>query len=79
MQRRVVITGCGAVTAAGTELDALWSALMSGECLVKPLKHFSCPEMDGIVGAEVELPAADALPTSIDGDPRRAVRSPMHG
>jgi 3-oxoacyl-[acyl-carrier-protein] synthase II len=72
MRRRVVVTGCGVVTAAGLELEPFWASLMAGTCLIGPLKHFSCAGMDGLVGSEVELPAADALPVTVDVDPYRA-------
>jgi 3-oxoacyl-[acyl-carrier-protein] synthase II len=72
MQRRVVITGCGVVSAAGTELSDFWNALMSGTCFIRPLRHFSAPDIEGLMGAEVELPPADDLPASIDEDARRS-------
>ncbi len=70
MQRRVVVTGCGVVTAAGTELDSFWNALMSGTCFIKPLRNFSAPDLEGLMGAEVDLPEADDLPEP--GDHRRS-------
>jgi 3-oxoacyl-[acyl-carrier-protein] synthase II len=72
MKRRVVITGCGVVTPAGTELDRFWSALISGSCFIAPLRGFSCLGMEGLMGAEVELPAAEALPAEVDLDERRS-------
>lgn len=72
MQRRVVVTGCGVVTAAGTELDPFWRALMRGECFIKPLRSFSCPEFDLPFGAEVELGGEDRLPAAVDTDPYRS-------
>lgn len=72
MHRRVVITGCGVVTAAGTDLDSFWSALIGGICFIKPLRHFSAPDMDGLMGAEVDLPAVDDLPEAVDVDARRS-------
>ncbi len=72
MPRRVVITGCGVVTAAGTELDAFWQGLLDGTCRIGPLRGFSAPGMEGLYGAEVALPEADRLPPSVDEDPRRA-------
>ena len=72
MRRRVVISGCGVVTAAGHELDTFWNALMSGTCWVKPLQHFAHAEMGALHGAETELPGEDRLPASIDDNPYRA-------
>jgi 3-oxoacyl-[acyl-carrier-protein] synthase II len=72
VRRRVVITGCGVVTPAGSELASFWQALMSGACRIGPLRNFSCPGMDGLYGAEVDLADEDRLPPSVDSDPRRA-------
>jgi 3-oxoacyl-[acyl-carrier-protein] synthase II len=57
--RRIVITGCGAVSAAGNDLDSFWSALISGASLLAQVKNFSCPEMDSLTGAEAALTAED--------------------
>ena len=72
MRRRVVISGCGVVTAAGNELAPFWSALMRGECFIKPLRGFAHAEMGQLLGAEVELPDADRLPKEVDTDATRA-------
>jgi len=61
MRRRVVITGCGVVTAAGTELEPFWANLMSGTCFIGPARHFSVPGMDPLTGSEVELTEPDSL------------------
>jgi len=65
--RRVAISGCGLVTAAGNDLDRFWSALMSGRCFIGPVRHFSAPGVDPLLGAEV--PSED-LPTGTDPDPQ---------
>jgi len=72
MKRRVVITGCGVVTPAGNELDPFWTALMSGNCLIAPLRDFSCLGMPDLMGAEVHLASADELPHAVDADQRRS-------
>jgi 3-oxoacyl-[acyl-carrier-protein] synthase II len=72
MQRRVVITGCGVVTAAGNDKDSFWGTLMRGESCIRPLSSFAFAEMGQLAGAEVALPAEDRLPPSIDTDPLRA-------
>lgn len=52
--QRVVITGMGAVTAAGNGFDKLWDALMAGTCFVKPLDRID-PEMVGVhLAAEID-------------------------
>jgi 3-oxoacyl-(acyl-carrier-protein) synthase len=72
MRRRVAITGCGVVAAAGTELEGFWSALMSGKCFIQPLRRFRVPELANLFGAEVDLPPEDALDPAVDGDAYRA-------
>jgi 3-oxoacyl-[acyl-carrier-protein] synthase II len=70
--RRVVVTGCGVVTPAGSELDAFWSSLTGGVCTLKPLRDFSHPEFERLIGGEVFLAPADALPSDVDEDAPRA-------
>ncbi|HTV18542.1 MAG TPA: beta-ketoacyl-[acyl-carrier-protein] synthase family protein [Polyangiaceae bacterium] len=72
MQRRVVITGCGVVTAAGNELGAFWKTLMDGASCIRPLTSFAYAEMGQLSGAEVQLPAEDRLSPDVDPDPVRA-------
>ncbi|MGA3121921.1 MAG: beta-ketoacyl-[acyl-carrier-protein] synthase family protein [Polyangiaceae bacterium] len=67
-----MITGCGVVTAAGNDLSSFWGALLSGTCFIGPLKHFSAPGIEPILGAEVELDARDGLPAEVDTDARRS-------
>jgi len=70
--RRVVVSGCGAISAAGNDLEAFRRALLAGRCLLQPLRHFSAPEMDVLIGAEVFLDEEDALPADVDAHPERA-------
>ena len=72
MQRRVVITGCGVLSAAGSDIDVFWRALASGRSFIGALTNFSCPEQEVSLGAELEVPAGDALPASVDENPYRA-------
>jgi 3-oxoacyl-[acyl-carrier-protein] synthase II len=72
MRQRVVVTGCGVVTAAGTELEPFWRQLMAGTNFMKPLSSFACEGMEKLVGSEVELPPEDALPSWVDEDAARA-------
>jgi 3-oxoacyl-[acyl-carrier-protein] synthase II len=69
---RVVITGCGVLTAAGATLEEFWDALATGRCLIKPLQNFSAPEMPMLHGAEVDLGPVEALPARTDRDARRS-------
>jgi 3-oxoacyl-[acyl-carrier-protein] synthase II len=72
VQRRVVITGCGVLSAAGSDIDAFWRSLTSGRSFIGPLTNFTCPDQDPPLGAELEIPAEDALSADIDKDPYRA-------
>lgn len=71
-KQRVVISGCGVVTAAGTELEPFWQSLMAGTCHIEPLRNFAVSELGPLLGAQVELPDEDRLPERIDSDPIRA-------
>jgi 3-oxoacyl-[acyl-carrier-protein] synthase II len=72
MQRRVVITGCGVVTAAGNDLESFWRTLMEGAACIGPLTGFAYAEMGQLSGAEVRLPDEDSLPPAVDADRVRA-------
>jgi 3-oxoacyl-[acyl-carrier-protein] synthase II len=72
MRRRVAITGCGVVTAAGNELSGFWNGLLAGDCFIRPLQHFTAPGVDTVLsGGEVELGPEDGLPAEVDADARR--------
>lgn len=62
-RRKVVITGCGVVSAAGNDLEGFWNALMAGTTLIGPLKNYSAPEMDILWGGEATLDGEDAVPS----------------
>jgi 3-oxoacyl-[acyl-carrier-protein] synthase II len=73
MRRRVVVTGRGVATAAGTELEPFWASLMAGTCHLGPLRSFACKGMeDYLIGSEVQLPAEDALRPEVDADRARS-------
>jgi 3-oxoacyl-[acyl-carrier-protein] synthase II len=69
--RRVVITGCGVVSAAGSELESFWGALLTGTCFIRPLADPSCTGLRAALGAEAVLDEAE-LPPVLAADPRRA-------
>jgi 3-oxoacyl-[acyl-carrier-protein] synthase II len=55
--RRVVITGLGAVTAIGSTLDEFWRSLLSGACGIRPLSLFDASAYRTQTAAEVpEIP-----------------------
>ena len=51
--RRVVITGMGAISPAGTGVDALWNAVYSGKQCIAPITRFDAFEFAGSLAAEV--------------------------
>jgi len=55
--RRVVITGLGAVTAIGSTLEESWRSLLSGACGIRPLSLFDASAYRTQTAAEVpEIP-----------------------
>src|SRR5215204_3131850 len=51
--RRVVVTGLGAVTSLGHNVDSFWSSLVAGRCGVKRISLFDPSEFASQIGAEV--------------------------
>lgn len=65
MQRDVVITGIGAVSAAGTGADALWQALDEGAVKTGPISALDASGFPCRLGGEVsDLKARDFVPKS---------------
>jgi 3-oxoacyl-[acyl-carrier-protein] synthase II len=52
-QRRVVITGMGALSAVGAGVDATWSSLVAGRSGVRALQGFDASHLPVRIGAEV--------------------------
>jgi 3-oxoacyl-[acyl-carrier-protein] synthase II len=61
MQRRVVITGMGVVTALGSTLDRFWSGLCEGRSGVAPLSLFDTTDFKVHFGGQVHAFDPDAL------------------
>lgn len=63
MERRIVITGIGAVTPIGTSVAEFWSALEQGKSGVRKLQNIQIPDFHVQIGAEIDLPenAKDSL------------------
>ncbi|HWG72645.1 MAG TPA: beta-ketoacyl-ACP synthase II [Acidimicrobiales bacterium] len=53
LQRRVVVTGIGAVTPLGLDADATWEALVAGRSGVGPITQFDASHLDVRIAAEV--------------------------
>ena len=59
-ERRVVITGLGAVTPLGDQVDAFWASLLDGQCGIDKITRFDASSFDSQIAAEVK--AFDPLP-----------------
>ncbi len=52
--RRVVITGLGAVSPLGNDVETLWKNLLAGQCGVDRITHFDASAYDCQIAAEVK-------------------------
>src|ERR1022692_2975376 len=63
-ERRVVITGLGAVTPLGNQIDTFWANLIGGKCGVTRITRFDPSGFDTQIAAEVkDFDPLPALPT----------------
>lgn len=70
--QRVVVTGCGLVTAIGCDEETVWSNLLAGRTGIRPIRHFDLSNNAVSIGGEIDTAAMDAaLPPAM----RRADRS----
>lgn len=61
-QKRVVVTGVGAVSPIGTGKEAFWRALIAGKCGIGPVTHFDASSYPCKIAAEVnDFEATDFL------------------
>lgn len=61
-QRRVVVTGMGAVTPLGTSVEAFWDGLVSARSAIRTIERFSTEGMDVHIGGEcLDFNVADYL------------------
>lgn len=74
--RRVVVTGMGAVTSIGTDLDAFWANLLEGACGIRPLSLFDPAAYRTQTAAEVARIPDDFL---TDAERRRMSRADRMG
>jgi 3-oxoacyl-[acyl-carrier-protein] synthase II len=54
MKRRVVVTGLGAVTPIGNNVDDMWASIRAGKSGVAPITLFDCTDYDVKIAAEVK-------------------------
>src|ERR1035441_1428666 len=63
-ERRVVITGLGAVTPLGHQIDTFWANLIGGQCGVDKISRFDATGFDTQIAAEVrDFDPLPALPS----------------
>lgn len=60
--RRVVITGMGAVTALGRDVEEIWQAVLAGRSAVAEIRQFDSHAFPVRIGSEVDLEALRADP-----------------
>ena len=54
MERRVVVTGMGVVSALGTDLDTFWNQLIAGQCGIDRITAFDASGYDTQIAGEVK-------------------------
>jgi 3-oxoacyl-[acyl-carrier-protein] synthase II len=77
VSRRIAITGIGLVTALGDTREASWSALVEGECGMRPVTLFETEGYRSRIGGEVDMTAVDPRFTPLER--RRLSRSDRFG
>lgn len=64
MNRRVVVTGMGAVTPLGNDVKTYWNNLSAGVCGIAPITAFDASGHAAKLAAEVKIDAKEYLPVS---------------
>ena len=54
MERKVVVTGLGAITPLGNDVDTLWKNLLAGELGIGPISLFDPTDFAVQIAAEVK-------------------------
>ena len=63
-ERRVVITGLGAVTPLGNDVETTWKNLLAGQCGIDRITHFDPAPFDTQIAGEVKnFDPVPAFPT----------------
>ena len=63
-ERRVVVTGLGAVTPLGHQLDTFWKNLLAGQCGIDRITAFDATAFDTkIAGAVKDFDPTPAFPS----------------
>jgi 3-oxoacyl-[acyl-carrier-protein] synthase II len=76
--RRVVITGLGAVTPLGHDVESTWKAVLAGACGIDRITHFDASPFDTQIAGEVKnFEPGPAFPSPKDA--RRADRFAQFG
>ena len=55
MEKRVVITGMGAITPLGNDVETLWNNLINGACGIDFITKMDTSELPVKIGAEVKV------------------------
>jgi 3-oxoacyl-[acyl-carrier-protein] synthase II len=77
-ERRVVITGLGAVTPIGNDVETAWKSLLAGECGIGPITLFDASAYDTRIAGEVkQFDPTPAFPSPKDA--RRSDRFSQFG
>ncbi|MFT5206342.1 MAG: 3-oxoacyl-[acyl-carrier-protein] synthase II [Candidatus Omnitrophota bacterium] len=53
-EKRVVVTGLGAITPLGNDVPTYWNALLQGESGVGPITQFDCSQLSSRIAGEVK-------------------------
>ena len=54
MKRRVVISGLGAVSPIGNDVDTMWNSIKEGKCGIDEITHFDTSEYRVKLAAQVK-------------------------
>ncbi len=64
-RNRVVITGLGAITALGSDVDALWTSMLAGRSGIKLLESPDLADLKSRNAAQIDTPSIETLAKSL--------------